>query len=191
MAEQYLVHYGVQGMKWGVRKKEEGGLGNTRGAHFIDRLRNEHAQTKAAKAREALDSTNYVKKRRAEYWKAKADYKSMKKSSSDKSAINASKQKMKDARRTYHAQQIIGTEQKLNSRYTGKGGQANALVDHFLSGNAASVNRQLNLGHSYVKSIGKATVGTFATSAAIGAGTQLMAPLMPLSMALLRGAARR
>lgn len=191
MTDQYLVHYGVQGMKWGVRKKEEGGLGNTRGANLLSRLRSEHNQTKLAKANEKLDSTNYVKKRRAEYWKAKADYKSMKKSSSDKSAIKDSKQKMKDAKSAYRAQRIIGTEQKLNSRYTNKGGVANAIADQLLSGNAASVNRQLNLGHSYVKSIGKATVGTFASSAAIGAGTQLMAPLLPLPMALLRGMSRR
>lgn len=191
MAEQYLVHYGVQGMKWGVRKKEEGGLGNTRGAHFLSRLRSEHNQTKLAKANERLDSTNYVKKRRAEYWKAKADYKSTKKSSTDTNAIHDAKQKMKEAKRTYHAQQIIGTEQKLNSRYTGKGGRVNAIADQLLSGNASSVNRQLNLGHSYVKSISKATVGTIATQAAIGAGTQAIAPLMPLSYSLLRAAMRR
>lgn len=185
MTEQYLVHYGVQGMRWGVHKQEE-----ARGPGLISRLKSEHAQTKAAKKREYLDSTNYVKKKRAAYLTAKAKYKSLKKSRADKADVKDAKANMRTAKNLFKAQTLVGQNQELNARYASKGGARRAFKDWAITGNVSSVNRQLNLGHSYVKSMAKATVGTVATTAAVNVGVRVAAPLIGAPVSILLMAAK-
>lgn len=50
VVENFLEHYGVKGMKWGVRRKNHGGLSKTEFKKSQDRQRAERLMRKGAKA---------------------------------------------------------------------------------------------------------------------------------------------
>lgn len=62
MSEQYLVHYGVQGMRWGFRKKEESGGGLGRQGGLFSKIRDKRNSKKIARFERKNHSADTIEK---------------------------------------------------------------------------------------------------------------------------------
>ncbi len=173
--QTYLVHYGVMGMRWGHRKQPE--KANSPGfssQKFRESVVNDRS------------NPNFVKQRK-EVWKTKKrEYKILKKQArkdpSKRAQLDSAKKDVKKASSLLTAQRIVGSKSKLNERYTSDDGSKKALLDQIVSGNANKVNRYLNAGETYAKSMGKVTTQEILKSAAINVGMNIAAPYMALGI---------
>lgn len=145
MNSDYLIHYGVLGMKWGVRKQRE----------------------------------NYLIGRKAKYLNDKAEYKRLKGARASQSKVAKAKANMKSSKRLMKIQKRVGKHNKINERYSQKGGRLIGAVDTILTGSGRSVNKSLNKGNSelkaYLTTAAKSIAISSASSVALGtAGSFLL-----------------
>lgn len=173
--QTYLVHYGVQGMRWGHRKRPD--ITNSPGfssKKFRESVVNDRS------------NPNFVKQRKEVFKTKKREYKALKKQArkdpSKRAQLDSAKKSMKKAGSLLTAQRIVGHKTNLNERYTSDDGSKKALLDQVLTGNANKVNRYLNAGETYAKSMGKVAVQQIAKNSAINLGAYIAAPYLGIGI---------